>query len=159
MCVFLIFLTINFILRSKIWPGKLWRPKLQRWPACVHYPWKSWWPCWGGMDILFLPSEFCALLLKLWLWWDVSYFIHLCFSLQDNLSAIDILSACNLVNYFGKMDLGGSGVGQISVYPVLLKKVHRFSSRQCLTFYMLILCFPIVFSGHDFCCDIWSWQH
>ncbi|XP_062184298.1 double-strand break repair protein MRE11 isoform X2 [Phragmites australis] len=40
----------------------------------------------------------------------------------DNLSAIDILSACNLVNYFGKMDLGGSGVGQISVYPVLLKK-------------------------------------
>ncbi|XP_004976963.1 double-strand break repair protein MRE11 isoform X2 [Setaria italica] len=40
----------------------------------------------------------------------------------DNLSAIDILSACNLVNYFGKMDLGGSGVGQIAVYPVLLKK-------------------------------------
>ncbi|KAJ1273000.1 hypothetical protein BS78_06G246300 [Paspalum vaginatum] len=40
----------------------------------------------------------------------------------DNLSAIDILSACNLVNYFGKMDLGGSGVGQIAVYPVLVKK-------------------------------------
>ncbi|KAL6844019.1 hypothetical protein ACP4OV_025692 [Aristida adscensionis] len=40
----------------------------------------------------------------------------------DNLSAIDILSACNLVNYFGKMDLGGSGVGQIAVYPVLIKK-------------------------------------
>ncbi|CAL4947469.1 unnamed protein product [Urochloa decumbens] len=40
----------------------------------------------------------------------------------DNLSAIDILSACNLVNYFGKMDLGGSGVGQITVYPVLIKK-------------------------------------
>jgi len=46
----------------------------------------------------------------------------------DNLSAIDILSACNLVNYFGKMDLGGSGVGQIAVYPVLIKKVHYFSS-------------------------------
>ncbi|KAL4580779.1 hypothetical protein LXL04_016981 [Taraxacum kok-saghyz] len=29
----------------------------------------------------------------------------------DNLSAVDILSACNLVNYFGKMVLGGSGVG------------------------------------------------
>ncbi|TVU10894.1 hypothetical protein EJB05_44449, partial [Eragrostis curvula] len=41
---------------------------------------------------------------------------------QDNLSAIYILSACNLVNYFGKMDLGGSGVGQIAVYPVLIKK-------------------------------------
>ncbi|CAN6229720.1 unnamed protein product [Urochloa humidicola] len=40
----------------------------------------------------------------------------------DNLSAIDIVSACNLVNYFGKMDLGGSGVGQIAVYPVLIKK-------------------------------------
>ncbi|KAJ4762397.1 Double-strand break repair protein MRE11 [Rhynchospora pubera] len=40
----------------------------------------------------------------------------------DNLSAIDILSACNLVNYFGKMVLGGSGVGQIKVYPILIKK-------------------------------------
>ncbi|KAG8043620.1 hypothetical protein GUJ93_ZPchr0458g22771 [Zizania palustris] len=44
----------------------------------------------------------------------------------DNLSAIDILSACNLANYFGKMDLGGSGVGQISVYPVLIKKGTTF---------------------------------
>ncbi|XP_072954347.1 double-strand break repair protein MRE11 [Typha angustifolia] len=40
----------------------------------------------------------------------------------DNLSAIDILSACNLVNYFGKMVLGGSGVGQITLYPILVKK-------------------------------------
>ncbi|KAL1206548.1 Double-strand break repair protein MRE11 [Cardamine amara subsp. amara] len=40
----------------------------------------------------------------------------------DNLSAIDILSACNLVNYFGKMVLGGSGVGQISLYPILMRK-------------------------------------
>ncbi|CAH9099414.1 unnamed protein product [Cuscuta europaea] len=40
----------------------------------------------------------------------------------DNLSAVDILSACNLVNYFGKMDLGGSGVGQISLYPILIRK-------------------------------------
>ncbi|CAI0439094.1 unnamed protein product [Linum tenue] len=40
----------------------------------------------------------------------------------DNLSAIDILSACNLVNYFGKMILEGSGVGQITLYPILIKK-------------------------------------
>uniref|UniRef100_A0A803MH54 Double-strand break repair protein n=1 Tax=Chenopodium quinoa TaxID=63459 RepID=A0A803MH54_CHEQI len=40
----------------------------------------------------------------------------------DNLSAVDILSACNLVNYFGKMDLGGSGVGQITVCPILIRK-------------------------------------
>ncbi|KAL5802729.1 hypothetical protein ACOSQ4_031034 [Xanthoceras sorbifolium] len=40
----------------------------------------------------------------------------------DNLSAVDILSACNLVNYFGKMVLGGSGVGQITVYPILIRK-------------------------------------
>nr|AWD26912.1 double-strand break repair protein MRE11 [Prunus yedoensis] len=40
----------------------------------------------------------------------------------DNLSAVDILSACNLVNYFGKMVLGGSGVGQITVYPILMRK-------------------------------------
>lgn len=40
----------------------------------------------------------------------------------DNLSAIDILSACNLVNYFGKMVLGGSGVGQITLYPILINK-------------------------------------
>ncbi|XP_015161537.1 uncharacterized protein [Solanum tuberosum] len=41
----------------------------------------------------------------------------------DNLSAVDILSACNLVNYFGKMDLGGSGVGQIALHPILIRKV------------------------------------
>ncbi|XP_023535065.1 double-strand break repair protein MRE11 isoform X1 [Cucurbita pepo subsp. pepo] len=40
----------------------------------------------------------------------------------DNLSAVDILSACNLVNYFGKMVLGGSGVGQITICPILIKK-------------------------------------
>ncbi|XP_020241514.1 double-strand break repair protein MRE11 isoform X1 [Asparagus officinalis] len=40
----------------------------------------------------------------------------------DNLSSIDILSACNLVNYFGKMALGGSGVGQITLYPILIRK-------------------------------------
>ncbi|KAL3733767.1 hypothetical protein ACJRO7_023174 [Eucalyptus globulus] len=40
----------------------------------------------------------------------------------DNLSAIDILSACNLVNYFGKMVLGGSGFGEITLYPILIRK-------------------------------------
>ncbi|KAG6433935.1 hypothetical protein SASPL_105554 [Salvia splendens] len=40
----------------------------------------------------------------------------------DNLSAVDILSACNLVNYFGKLVLEGSGVGQITLYPILIKK-------------------------------------
>ncbi|CAN1154267.1 Double-strand break repair protein MRE11 [Linum perenne] len=40
----------------------------------------------------------------------------------DNLSALDILSTCNLVNYFGKMVLEGSGVGQITLYPILVKK-------------------------------------
>ncbi|KAJ8764651.1 hypothetical protein K2173_006945 [Erythroxylum novogranatense] len=40
----------------------------------------------------------------------------------DNLSAVDILSACNLVNYFGKMVLEGSGVGQITLYPILIRK-------------------------------------
>ncbi|GAB2256532.1 hypothetical protein Droror1_Dr00022591 [Drosera rotundifolia] len=40
----------------------------------------------------------------------------------DNLSAIDILSSCNLVNYFGKMALGGSGVGEITIYPILIRK-------------------------------------
>lgn len=40
----------------------------------------------------------------------------------DNLSVVDILSACNLVNYFGKMDLGSSGVGQITIHPILIRK-------------------------------------
>ncbi|XP_029128732.1 double-strand break repair protein MRE11 isoform X2 [Cajanus cajan] len=40
----------------------------------------------------------------------------------DNLSVVDILSACNLVNYFGKTVLGGSGVGQITLHPILIKK-------------------------------------
>ncbi|XP_078432461.1 DNA repair and meiosis protein (Mre11) isoform X2 [Wolffia australiana] len=44
----------------------------------------------------------------------------------DNLSAMDILSACNLVNYFGKTVLGGSGVGQICIHPILIKKGTTF---------------------------------
>ncbi|MFQ6662445.1 hypothetical protein Gotur_030284 [Gossypium turneri] len=40
----------------------------------------------------------------------------------DNVSAVDILSVCNLVNYFGKMVLAGSGVGQITLYPILIRK-------------------------------------
>jgi len=43
---------------------------------------------------------------------------------QDNLSALDILSSSNLINYFGKAVLAGSGVGQIAVQPILLNKVE-----------------------------------
>ncbi len=53
-------------------------------------------------------------------------------ALQDHLSAIDILAACNLVNYFGKAVLGGNGVGQISMYPVLLQKVVSLRERMDL---------------------------
>ena len=70
----------------------------------------------------------------------------------DNLSAVDVLSACNLVNYFGKavskhmpsavllllllslphrvsvhlqmQALSGSGVGKIKITPVLVQKVN-----------------------------------
>lgn len=48
---------------------------------------------------------------------------------QDNLSALDILSASNLINYFGKTVLAGAGVGQIAVQPILLNKVRRSDSR------------------------------
>ncbi|KAL6658935.1 hypothetical protein ACP70R_002975 [Stipagrostis hirtigluma subsp. patula] len=40
----------------------------------------------------------------------------------DNLSANDVLSSANLINYFGKMDIGCTGVGEVKVYPVLIKK-------------------------------------
>lgn len=40
------------------------------------------------------------------------------------MSAIDILSSCNFLNYFGKMNLETSGVGKISVFPILIRKVH-----------------------------------
>lgn len=52
---------------------------------------------------------------------------NLVLGLQDNLSAIDILAACNLVNYFGKVVLGGTGVGQIALNPILLRKVSLLS--------------------------------
>jgi double-strand break repair protein MRE11 len=40
----------------------------------------------------------------------------------DNLSAMDILSSCSLVNYFGKHALQGSNTGSIELKPVLLQK-------------------------------------
>lgn len=42
------------------------------------------------------------------------------------------------MNYFGKMVLGGSGVGQITVYPILIKKVHLWMCliRTVETFFM-----------------------
>jgi double-strand break repair protein MRE11 len=41
----------------------------------------------------------------------------------DNLSAVDILSSCKLVNYFGKQHLGGASGQRLSISPVLIKKV------------------------------------
>ena len=40
----------------------------------------------------------------------------------ENLSAIDLLSTCGLVNYFGKHVLTGSGTGKIKIKPVLMRK-------------------------------------
>ncbi|CAK0786238.1 hypothetical protein CVIRNUC_009451 [Coccomyxa viridis] len=40
----------------------------------------------------------------------------------DNLSAVDVLSTCKLVNYFGKTPLTGSTVGTLQIEPLLLKK-------------------------------------
>ena len=76
------FVTRNFLLYFQIWTSKLWRPKFQCWPACFHYPWKSWWPSWSGMTLFcypliwtffFVPSKLCVFLLKLCVWWDVSF--------------------------------------------------------------------------------------
>jgi hypothetical protein len=36
----------------------------------------------------------------------------------------DILSAGNFLNYFGKTDLGCTGVGKVTVYPVFIRKVY-----------------------------------
>ena len=41
---------------------------------------------------------------------------------QENLSALDILSSCSLINYFGKHALSGSNTGAIELKPVLLRK-------------------------------------
>ncbi|RLN04686.1 hypothetical protein C2845_PM13G04690 [Panicum miliaceum] len=40
----------------------------------------------------------------------------------DNMSSNDILSAGNFLNYFGKTDLGCTGVGKTTVYPVFIRK-------------------------------------
>ncbi|AQK50467.1 MRE11B [Zea mays] len=40
----------------------------------------------------------------------------------DNLSVNDILTAGNFLNYFGKTDLGCTGVGKVTVYPVVIRK-------------------------------------
>jgi hypothetical protein len=72
--------------------------------------------------------------------------------LQDHLSAIDILAACNLVNYFGKAVLGGNGVGQISMYPVLLQKVvslREMNGVSCWSF--LLKCESIAFCAFTMC--------
>ncbi|KAL4422894.1 hypothetical protein ABPG75_009091 [Micractinium tetrahymenae] len=40
----------------------------------------------------------------------------------ENLSAVDILSTCRLVNYFGKAAIEGTGTGKLRIAPVLLQK-------------------------------------
>ena len=40
----------------------------------------------------------------------------------ENLSALDLLATCNLVNYFGKHTLSGGGAGKIKLKPVLMQK-------------------------------------
>ncbi|PSC71365.1 Double-strand break repair MRE11 [Micractinium conductrix] len=40
----------------------------------------------------------------------------------ENLSAVDIMSTCRLVNYFGKAAIEGQGVGKLRISPVLLQK-------------------------------------
>uniref|UniRef100_K3YKW0 Double-strand break repair protein n=1 Tax=Setaria italica TaxID=4555 RepID=K3YKW0_SETIT len=44
----------------------------------------------------------------------------------DNVSSNDILSAGNLLNYFGKTDLGCTGVGKVTVYPVFIRKGETY---------------------------------
>lgn len=96
---------------------------------------------------------------------------------QDNLSAVDILSACNLVNYFGKTVLGGSGVGQIAVYPILIKKVcfwmlqhqNRMALRKIFFSFSIKwknnLDNPMSYSvlscivGFNSCSSVWSGEH
>ncbi|GMH38267.1 hypothetical protein BSKO_06151 [Bryopsis sp. KO-2023] len=41
---------------------------------------------------------------------------------EGNLSAVDVLSSCGLVNYFGKSLLDGAGQGKVRLNPVLLEK-------------------------------------
>eukprot|EP00899_Mesostigma_viride_P021826 jgi/Mesvir1/29645/Mv21489-RA.2 len=40
----------------------------------------------------------------------------------ENLSAMDIMAACNLINYFGKCGVSGKNVGEVVIRPILLKK-------------------------------------
>eukprot|EP00884_Botryococcus_braunii_P018650 jgi/Botrbrau1/5469/Bobra.27_1s0019.2 len=47
----------------------------------------------------------------------------------DNLSAVDLLSKANLVNYFGKLTFTGSGIGKIRLAPILLQKEHSWSEK------------------------------
>ncbi|CAD6266036.1 unnamed protein product [Miscanthus lutarioriparius] len=44
----------------------------------------------------------------------------------DNLSVNDILTAGNLLNYFGKTDLGCTGVGKVTIYPVFIRKGETY---------------------------------
>jgi len=51
---------------------------------------------------------------------------------SENLSAVDILSTGNLVNYFGKVPISGPGLGKVRIAPVLLNKGNTFVSMYGL---------------------------
>jgi hypothetical protein len=65
------------------------------------------------------------------------------------MSAIDVLAAAGFVNYFGKVDLGSSGVGQILLHPVLIKKV--FSSFAYCTMPIIINYIRCIPDANKFC--------
>ncbi|OQU79987.1 hypothetical protein SORBI_3007G061500 [Sorghum bicolor] len=44
----------------------------------------------------------------------------------DNLSVNDILTAGNLLNYFGKTDLGCTSVGKVKIYPLFIRKGETY---------------------------------
>lgn len=52
---------------------------------------------------------------------------------SDNLSAVDILSSCKLVNYFGKHLLAGASGQKLTISPVLMQKVRRGSASHVCT--------------------------
>eukprot|EP00192_Tetraselmis_astigmatica_P007580 CAMPEP_0117669346 /NCGR_PEP_ID=MMETSP0804-20121206/12080_1 /TAXON_ID=1074897 /ORGANISM="Tetraselmis astigmatica, Strain CCMP880" /LENGTH=749 /DNA_ID=CAMNT_0005477391 /DNA_START=78 /DNA_END=2327 /DNA_ORIENTATION=+ len=41
---------------------------------------------------------------------------------EGHMSAVEILSECSLVNYFGNADLDSSSIGKLSISPILLQK-------------------------------------
>lgn len=148
-CPYLVFMEITMTLLA--WYA-LFKMPFCSLPARLYQTWPDWW---SFMKHKYWPSPYIKytrhflVLLFLFITWKIVQ--HLsdggndvpCCWWQDNLSAIDILSACNLVNYFGKMVLGGSGVGQITLCPILIRKVS-FQSYFMEAFIYLFTSFYII---------------